>query len=252
MVFDPKYALNVLLKLCVASYVLDVSTMELPSGWRMVAPIVPSDSFVKLYTASPSEKESKLFTIMRKYSNTFGYVFASDEQVIVAFRGTKDIDDWIHDFDFQLTEYPYGAPEEKWGEVHSGALGILSSAYTSILDSLAPFGQIENLLVTGHSLGAQIAVLATPALKIATTDRPQMVNFAGPRAGDPDFAKMWDTSFEGFRIVNLPSDIVPEVPPPILYEHVAMEIVVHGGIADPKTAHNLTEGYEKGLEKLCD
>ena len=85
-----------------------------------------------------------------------------------------------------------------------------------------------NLVLVGHSLGAALATLVAPAVKILTdNDDVRMYNYASPRVGDPAFVGAYNGLIpESYRVVNL-ADLVPMVPPSTIfkwtYEHVPEE-----------------------------
>ena len=87
---------------------------------------------------------------------------------------------------------------------------------------------VKSLIVTGHSLGSALATLYTleNAAKRARTSATAFPNvtdlytFASPRIGDGTFAEAFDKlPITSWRIVN-ELDIVPNLPPPILFTHV--------------------------------
>ncbi len=75
------------------------------------------------------------------------------------------------------------------------------------------FGAAPGVFVTGHSLGAGLAVLATADLvNSGVASGAAMYSFAGPRVGDPGFAANFNSRVAlAWRIVNT-EDIVTTVP----------------------------------------
>lgn len=80
---------------------------------------------------------------------------------------------------------------------------------------------------------------------------PEVQNFAGPRAGLLDYAKKFGAEIDTyFRVVN-EWDIVPQLPPPGIFEHVGTEVKVDGGFTlDELVAHSMEKSYGPGLLKL--
>jgi predicted lipase len=82
--------------------------------------------------------------------------------------------------------------------------------------------------VTGHSLGAALAVLTSPTVDLLTANNDvRMYNFAGPRVGNPAFAGAYSEFVaQSYRVVNL-TDVVPFLPPTQIfgwdYAHVGEE-----------------------------
>ena len=132
--------------------------------------------------------------------------------------------------------------------------------YETIRDSLASnlaaaCAGCNQLLVTGHSLGAALAVLAAPDIlkNMPPNLEPRLTTFAGPRAGLHDFVVPFNMNIEScFRVVNQ-LDVIPHLPLPfpwLPYEHVGVEIAVDsGGPIDQAYRHSLN-AYRSGLDKL--
>lgn len=86
------------------------------------------------------------------------------------------------------------------------------------LNELTMTGNFSNLFITGHSLGASVAVVAFPdmAENLANIDNVTMYNFAGPAVGDSDFVSTYEAIESdnriSFRVVNT-NDLVPMLPP---------------------------------------
>lgn len=81
------------------------------------------------------------------------------EEIVVAFRGSSDLRNWIADFDFILVPYSectgcyvHDGFYESWQEIKSYALQYVESAFASYPE--------YTLVVAGHSLGAAVGTLA--------------------------------------------------------------------------------------------
>jgi len=85
--------------------------------------------------------------------DTQAAVMADDDRCILAFRGTESIADWLTDMDVFKEPGVYG-------RVHQGFQGALNDVWPEIAPVLAGLSDRE-LFVTGHSLGAALATLAT-------------------------------------------------------------------------------------------
>jgi triacylglycerol lipase len=172
----------------------------------------------------------------------------------VSFRGTQTAIDWKHDLD-ALYE-PYGFVDGS-GDVHQGFLTVYKALRDSVKAELATACQgCDRLLVTGHSLGAALALLAAPDItkNILPGRTPDLLTFAGPRVGLLRFYRFFNNLIGDCYRVVASGDIVPDVPlfvPPVfLYKHVGKEVKVDGGQEDPIKAHSLTLSYIPGLQKL--
>ena len=131
--------------------------------------------------------------------------------LVIAFRGTDEIEDW------SINARAYQNSFNK-GKVHRG----FRKAYLSIQKELfaALEGNTLPIFITGHSLGAALAVLATSEL-FNNSCFDSCYTFGSPRVGDPEFIKSFNTN-SIYRIVNN-SDIVTTVPidfATIIYNHV--------------------------------
>lgn len=134
-------------------------------------------------------------------------VAASSDAIVVAFRGTESLADWIADLKLFGTSRSYGT-------VHSGfctAFELVRDAVRRRIEQLA--SSDRKLLLTGHSLGGALAVVAAADM---WTDFPAdaIYTFGQPRVGKGDFAAFGNQRFSSrfYRFVN-DDDVVTRVPP---------------------------------------
>ena len=169
----------------------------------------------------------------------WGYVSASGGKTYVVFRGTQFTSglelgqEWCEDA-ASLPLKPLGP-----GNVHLGFYGAWEALRAATI-ALAGTGQ---RIITGHSLGAAIATLCWADIG------GDLMTFASPRVGDPDFAAaLWKG--QTVRIINEP-DIVPDVPTDPPFRHGGFEQKVHGpgSVFDRVLAHALPS-YATGLSAL--
>jgi triacylglycerol lipase len=123
-------------------------------------------------------------------SRIFGLVAwsASTSTAIVAIRGTKTIWEWLGDFD--AAPVPW-LPKASDGLVHMGFQLVYEHIGSSLRNILtANCKAAKRVLVTGHSLGGAVAVLAAFDIfeSMGFTVVPELYTFAGHRAAAPDFA----------------------------------------------------------------
>lgn len=190
-----------------------------------------------------------LLTSMLKVSPIFGFVATRPGAVFVSIRGTETPGEWLCDFEAVPTACQIGD-----GTVHEGFQKIYEVIQQSAIGALQSALQPDNrVFVTGHSLGAALAILfANDAVSVTTN--LQVCTFAGPRTGLPDFVSSYNQRVPGtLRVVNR-WDIVPNVPvpdpPACLYEHVGSLLLVDGGFTfDLAHAHSLPLSYLPGLKK---
>ena len=151
--------------------------------------------------------------------------------VAVAIRGTRGIWEWIHDVNFFLVPCPFLAAG---GHTEDGFTEMYESLRTDVAEGSTTFvAEIGNLAfprtvglvaVCGHSLGGALATLLALDLTAngrAPFNQPAAYTYGSPRTGDSAFAATYNQAvMNSHRIANR-LDIVPQLPPPPLYEHVA-------------------------------
>jgi hypothetical protein len=175
---------------------------------------------------------------------------ATNKIVIVAFRGTQYLHDWMDDFDFIPAPY---APVPGRGTVHRG----FQLVYLTIRENLMALmkgkaGGYRQVYITGHSLGGALCALA--ALDIVNAQpalAPTVYTWAEPRVGHDDFVSFFNTHVNiCYRIVNV-WDVVPHLPPDIAgYEHEGSQVTIDSGFSlDVVHNHELETGYVPGMQK---
>lgn len=253
MAFDVRFAIDVMYPAASAAY--DVMTNPapvLPAGFQLVGKIEAHPEQAQAAMAAADAKQQNIANTVVKESSIFGLVAwnAASRIAMVAFRGTETIWNWIDDVD--AVPVPYLAVPDS-GLVHMGFQLVYEHIRKSVAQLLAGCAGVQQIWVTGHSLGGALAILGGFELAKSITPGivPLMYTFAGPRTGAPDFVAKFDAAIPVCnRIVNF-MDIVPQVPLPPLYDHVGQQTVVHGGhkLLDITYAHHLTT-YLAGLQKL--
>lgn len=140
------------------------------------------------------------------------HAFWNKEEYVLAFRGTEP--DELSDILADLNAIPRGAMTH--GLVHSGFRNELDKIWEDIVKHHGKSHQKKKLYVTGHSLGAAMATIATSRLE-ETRDVEQLTTFGSPRVGTRKFVKNICTPHN--RYVNN-NDIVTKVPLFIMgYKH---------------------------------
>jgi hypothetical protein len=248
MAFDPVFARDVVLPLATAAYmVMDGGSATLPAGFTQTA-LIQADKVAVAAMTNPHPAVAA----MTKDTNIFGLAGrnAGTRTAFISFRGTQDLADWLQDLDAVPENY---APLVGFGQVHTGFQDVYETVRGSIVANLSTATTgCDQILITGHSLGAAVAVLAAPDVfrnMPPNTIEPRLITFAGPRVGLLDFATSFNSDIEScFRVVNF-LDIVPLVPP-APYVHVGAEIAVDSrGPIDVITRHSLA-AYSAGLSAL--
>jgi len=182
----------------------------------------------------------------------FGWVCVdiASAKLIVAFRGTEFLHDWLDNFDFIPAPY---APIPGRGTVHEGFQLVYYSVRAclrALVQKNAPL--CKNLLITGHSLGGALCALAAPdLLNDIDTLSPVVYTWAEPRVGHEDFVSFFNTHVNVcYRIVNV-WDVVPHLPPDLAgYEHEGSGVTIDSGFSlDVVHNHVLDTGYVPGIAK---
>jgi triacylglycerol lipase len=99
-----------------------------------------------------------------------------DGTIVVAFRGSHSINDWIHDFEV----HPAFDPD--LGSCHSGFLGNVRGVADQIMRDIAG----KRTIVTGHSKGGAEAKLFAALLVVAGQPPAYLTTFGAPRVAAHD------------------------------------------------------------------
>lgn len=182
------------------------------------------------------------------------YIGISPPYMRITFRGTDSDADWRLDMRFWQREIPYDNTSTKI-RVHSGFI----SAYKSenVRNKIHTFikPDICNIQITGHSLGAALAVLCAVDLQYNFPDKDyEVVLFGCPRVGNAAFARSYNHRvFNTIRVVS-GNDIVTKLPPAIFgYRHVGVKFKI-GAPAIPGIvtfrSHKTQSYYRRLINKL--
>lgn len=173
------------------------------------------------------------------------HAFWSKEEFVLAFRGTEP--DELSDVLADLNAIPRGAMTH--GLVHSGFRGELDKLWDSVSALHGKGHQNKKFYITGHSLGAAMATIATSRFE-EYTPVVQLTTFGSPRVGTRKFVKNIATPH--MRFVNN-NDIVTKVPLWIMgYKHhgVLQYINFYGNIRKLtfwQAVKDKWRGYKSGI-----
>ena len=204
-----------------------------------------SNAYLDGKEAKPKMKELG-FTGHKFFENDGAQCHAvwNKEMYVLCFRGTEP--DEISDVLADLNAIPRGAMTHGW--VHSGFRGELDKLWEDVVEHLNKH-QGKKLYITGHSLGAAMATLATSRIE-EFRKIEQLTTFGSPRVGTRKFVKNIQTPH--MRFVNN-NDIVTKVPLWIMgYKHhgVLQYINFYGNIRKLTTWQAIKDkwrGYKSGL-----
>ncbi len=248
MAFDPVFARDVALPLSQAAYaVMDGSTASLPPGYSQTS-LIQADAVVLTAMTNPHPA----VTAMTKNTDIFGLMGrnTASRTAFLSFRGTSDVAEWVADIDAVPDDY---RAISGFGQVHAGFQDVYELVRANITANLATAAAgCDQILITGHSLGAALAVLAAPDVARnmpPNTIEPRLITFAGPRVGVSDFVAKFNALIEScYRVVNF-LDVVPFLPP-APYVHVGAQISVDsGGQVQIAWRHSLP-AYQSGLSNF--
>lgn len=175
------------------------------------------------------------------------YSISRPHEIYVAFRGTHYITEWIQDLMTSTVDitanksvqYNFGGQSKETPivRVHKGFADLTNN----IMDQLRPALQKHivgqnikhplRICVSGHSLGAAVALLVGVHLKVDHCDSVCVYTFACPRVGNDAFKLLVDESLRlpVFRVANV-EDVVPQTPLPVMPQTVhSVDIYRHVG-----------------------
>lgn len=138
----------------------------------------------------------------------------SESDILIVFRGSDEIIDYLRDMKLRKKVIPYGGVNPKI-KVHTGFI----QAYKKIREIMHDNLNKENpkrIFITGHSLGGALATLCAVDIDYNMNDDFGIditcIVFGCPKVGNKEFVQSYDSRItEHFRIVN-GSDIVPHLP----------------------------------------
>ncbi len=194
------------------------------------------------------------------------------QYLVLVFRGTEGWFEWAEDA--LIVQEPLTIstlPNEQLGCVHLGFLTAFQNLNQSAAQALQSspeamaLAESATVFITGHSLGAALATLASLDLHAWNT---ATYTFGCPRVGSPTFAAAFDKFVPNNYRVTSGWDIIPPLPPvminplsvsPSVYQHTAGECPVYTSLVefikhveednDPFYGHHLST-YKRGLSSL--
>jgi hypothetical protein len=157
--------------------------------------------------------------------DTNGYIGYNPNynEIVVVFRGTQSVRNWLDNLTFWKTNYPHCSG----CEVHKGFYKTMNKVIDDVKNEVfALKSQFPSysVTVTGHSLGAALALLTALELRQSGVSL-NMYNFGNPRVGNDEFYDWVKASGDvNYRVVH-DNDIVPHTPPNSFgFHHIATEI----------------------------
>ncbi|KAJ5629600.1 mono and diacylglycerol lipase precursor [Penicillium herquei] len=160
-------------------------------------------------------------------TDTAGYIAKDDtnKAIILAFRGSYSVRNWIADIEFPYTDPGLcdGCEAElgfwsSWTNVRDSVSKILNKTVDAYPD--------YEIVVTGHSLGAGVATLAAADLRGSGHPAITLFAFASPRVANPALADYIAAQKNNYRFTHI-NDPVPKLPLLAMgYVHVSPEYFI--------------------------
>ncbi|MDR1668528.1 MAG: lipase family protein [Oscillospiraceae bacterium] len=145
----------------------------------------------------------------------------------ITFRGSDSYLDWKHNLMFWRKRIPYDNTESKI-RVHTGFLDDYKTPGVRDVILKEVSEDIHFIKITGHSLGAALAVLCAVDVQYNRPDADiEVILFGCPRVGNKAFALSYNRRVDKTVRVENGNDIVTKVPPALFgFRHVGAKLRV--------------------------
>jgi predicted alpha/beta hydrolase family esterase len=149
--------------------------------------------------------------IRRRAIKPRAIVASKDDYLILAFRGTDNIQETLADFVIVTTKS--GNPAFK-GKVHRGFWSLYENIRKEFLAKVKKYAKGgKRIYITGHSMGSAMAIYAAHELDYLGYNVAGLYEFASPRYGNEGLTNYFrSVKFPKYNIAE-PTDIVPQIPP---------------------------------------
>ncbi len=151
-----------------------------------------------------------------------GFVAASEAITLVAFRGSEaHVSNWQDNLDAGFVPGPFNEGDRLHRGFAQGTRQLLDELKSRIKELASPD---TPLFLTGHSLGAALAILTAASFYNECRPVHSVYGFGSPRVGCRHFRASYQSRDEGrtFRVVNQ-HDLIARTPPRFLrYRHVGL------------------------------
>lgn len=188
----------------------------------------------------------------------FGFALTSKNSNIIVFRGTQRTSEWLRNVLAFQFDYLDQASAQSYGKIHSGFADVYKEIAEPTIEIAQQLNPSLPCYITGHSLGSALAVIAALdiALKIPSLKAQiRLYTYAGPRVGDPVFAKTHNRLIpNSYRIVNL-ADSIPLTPPTIFRNDIYVDVgqvwsflTYHGDVLPNHVVDTYREAVNREVE----
>ena len=183
------------------------------------------------YSLGPFSSTKPMVRIVQcEATDTQAFVVEYNDAIIIAFRGTTNLRDWLTNADFLRTRLTLGSVTK----VHAGFLIAVDSVIWNLKKAVA--NTIKPVFITGHSLGGALAQLCAFRFAQAGIHVSGVFTYAQPRVGNASFRAAYNGVLGGisWRFCAA-GDLVPLLPgiftPPCDgYRHAGQEVFLSNGI----------------------
>jgi triacylglycerol lipase len=170
----------------------------------------------------------------------FGYVMESDNMVVAAFRGTENMFDLLTDVNWGQVPFPYRSGA---GRTHRGFTELYGrSVRPQLHETLRRLSARKELIITGHSLGGAVALLAALDSALHKFRRQNVYMYGSPKVGSPEFVQACERNIAGIVRVENKYDWVPLFPPSNtgnVYVHAGKPVPITFRFASPLKNHQI-------------
>ena len=175
--------------------------------------LLPQTTDTEISTAIEKWGFDNHHVIRRKGIKPRAIIASKEDYLVLAFRGTDNIQETLADFVIITTKS--GNPAFK-GKVHKGFLSLYNNIREELLSKIEEYAKDEKrIYVSGHSMGSAMAIYAAHELDYLGYNVAGLYEFASPRYGDMDLTAYFKSQvFPKYNIAE-PSDIVPQIPPTV-------------------------------------
>lgn len=160
--------------------------------------------------------------------STHCYVADGPDWIVLAWRGTQVDDFWASTLDWLTDAHFFPAIDTHRNLVHSGFLEAVGQVWSDVRTYLEGLQRERPrpLWITGHSLGAALATIASNLCQDRSLGLAGTYTYASPRVGDAGFGRFIETPV--YRFQNN-SDLVTNLPLGIVYDHVGTREFIDAG-----------------------
>jgi hypothetical protein len=174
-----------------------------------------------------SSGTSNVVNLSSTLTDSSGYLAVNsyNRQIIISFKGTSSIFNWLYNAVIITNNAGVGGPYSS-AAIHGGFNTIANYLYQqteiALVNSMRQFPNYQ-VVFTGHSLGGAIAELMAFKLAKAGVIRYENINvytYAQPKVGNSAFASYVNSQPWTYMRITSFGDPVPTLPPSILgFEH---------------------------------